>query len=198
MKKTLCLILLCTMLLCPLCAFGEETPAETMDFGDFTMTLNPETPGHLYEKTDNSVFLILYPLYLETGDESSILNVVWGKSRATDGQMQSQEYLDALWEGIKEQLTTTCEQMGLNLLEINFLEKGFTQVGGLNALYYTYYSTMDYSDFSDETQGVVMGIYTKGIIVCGGFGTYTFTCTSSEQEAFATCFDPLLATVQWN
>ena len=198
MKKTLCLILFCAMLLCPLCAFGEETPAETLDFGDFTMTLNPETPGYLYEKADNSVFLILYPLYLETGDESSNLNVVWSKSRATDGQMQSQEYLDALWEGIKEQLTPTYEQMGIKLLELDFLESGFTQVGGLNALYYMYYSTMDYSDYSDETQGVVMSMYTKGIMVCGGFGTYTFTCTSLDPETFTTCFDPLLATVQWN
>ena len=50
---------------------------QVIDFGDFTMELDPEMPGEMADREEGAVFFTIYPAYGINGDEASNINGVW-------------------------------------------------------------------------------------------------------------------------
>ena len=81
MKKLLSVLLALVLMLGCASVLAEATPAEsnlqTFDFGDFTMTLDPDMPGDLFDKVENQVYFQLFPFYDENAAFNSNINCVW-------------------------------------------------------------------------------------------------------------------------
>lgn len=191
MKKLVSLLLTIALLLTAVSAFAEtaaDTKVQTLNFGDFSMDIDPEMKGDLGEKADNQVYLILYPLYNETGDQSTNFNAVWTEA----GQELTEDLTDTTAQtivaGVSEQLTA----VGYTVTGSELLASQFTELGGLPCIALVYSVDLDVSGTACTLY------YEQGIVSDAELGTWTFTGTTQSTDLLMEAIDPLFDAISWN
>lgn len=172
--KRLFALILCLVLLMP--AALAEAP-EILDFGDFTMQLNPGDAYELYEKAEGSPLLYVYPV--DTGDESFVdnINVVW---TSQDTTAMDEASLEAMGNLIMEQAKLQYDEMGIATDNYQLLGTELV-AGAQGSILYSY--DIDYSALGVDHQAT---IYQYQIFFMGGAeGTYICTATSDSIETLA-------------
>ena len=197
MKKIASLVLVCCLMFST-AALAQTATIETLDFGDFTLDMDPSTPGSVEEKTDGQIFIQAYPAYLPAGDESTNFNVVWTGSDSTDygalTDAQQLLFISSVWTHAQNGF----KDMGIEATDFETLDHGITEIGGRKALFFVSSMTIDYSGMGAQYQGLVRKIYQKAIVVNGPFGTYTFTASADSVEKIEAYVQPLWDTLRWN
>lgn len=192
MKKTLIALLLAlTLVLSCAAALAEAAPAyEPIDYGDFSMAIDPNMFKQEGEKADNQIMFILYPAYNETGDSSTNFNVVWTDGYA-DVTTQSTDK-DALKEALLPDITAEYEKNGLELVSFDILSLELTKLGERDAMATIMSSVIQYNG-----QEISL-IQAQAVVSDESFGTYTFTGSAQSTESLLAYVDPLFDAISWN
>ncbi len=104
MKKLLSVLLALMIMLSCVCAFAENSTVQSnlteFDFGDFTMTLDEDILGEVYEKANNEIYFEIYPLFDENAEFHSTINCVWSAETEDFTQVDATEYANVILDGI--------------------------------------------------------------------------------------------------
>ena len=184
MKKLLTLVL-ALMLLCGVAL------ADVVDFGDFTMDLDPTTLVSRFEKQEAQVFLGLFPNYDENAASHPNLSVVWQEGVSDLASMDPQNVAAALMEEIYPGL----ESQGMKVTNVTLLGADHDEHEGVPALSVVYTYDVDYSGMGIDKQMTLFMAET--FISQPGIGTYIFTCTAADLEGLQTLID-VMNTIKWN
>ena len=186
MKKTvLALILSCVLALSCACSLAE-TAAQTsgVNFGDFSMAIDPDMYSQVSEKAESSVWFILYPAYNATGDSSTNFNAVWSKEYRDLSLWKDSDAADYINE-IKTEVETQYTQYGIELVEFSVPSIQLMKLDEKDALACLMVSKIRYS-------GAEFSVYQiQAIASDPAFGTYTFTGSAQSEELLVTYIDPL-------
>lgn len=198
MKKTLIALLLACMLALPFqAALAQAAPALTVfDAGDFTLTLDPDTPVQMAEKAESTVYFTLYPAYLALGDTSANFNCVWN-SQAQDIESWNSLQLNLLQSSLYPQFLSAYAQQNLTLTDFHVKDMRVSTLDGKPALMYTLESTLDLSGLGEGYAGTQVSLIQRLVIASGDFGTYTFTGTATTEELLSAYIDPMFDSLRW-
>lgn len=192
MKKAFGFLLLaCVMALTCIAAAETAGTAYPIDFGDFSMVIDPDKPCQEGEKADNAVMLVLYPAYNAIGDTNTNFNIVWSSSDANIGSFQDSDR-EALFGMLENQISTQYEALGFSMTGFSVSDVELISIDGKPALTYR----MAYSISNDSVSGDLIQV--QAIVSDSSFGTYTFTGTAQSTELLETYVKPLLDAVTWN
>lgn len=184
MKKLLTLVL-ALMLLCGVAM------ADVVDFGDFSMDLDPATMAAHYEKQEAQVFLNLFPNYDENADSHPNINVIWQEDVIDIAAQDPQEVAEVLMNEIYPGL----ESQGIKVSNVTLLGADHDEHEGVPALSVVYTYDVDYSGMGVDKQMTLFVAET--FISQPGVGTYIFTCTAADLEGLQSLID-VLNTIKWN
>lgn len=111
MKKLLSVLLALMIMLSCVCAFAENSTVQSnlteFDFGDFTMTLDEDILGEVYEKANNEIYFEIYPLFDENAEFHSTINCVWSAETEDFTQVDATEYANVILDGILNAMDAT-------------------------------------------------------------------------------------------
>lgn len=194
MKKTvIALLLVCALLTASLSALGEAAPAyEPIDYGDFTMAINPETPysGGMQGKVENSVWFTLYPAFIDLKDSNTNFNVVWSQKVSPIGSYQESNR-DAYVSTLEKTIRTQYESLGVKVTSFSVPFIQLQKLDSKDALAYMMITEL-------EIKGQAQAIYQLQAIVSDeAFGTYTFTGSATTMELLETYVAPLFDAIAW-
>lgn len=107
MKKLLSVLLALMIMLSCVCAFAENSTVQSnlteFDFGDFTMTLDEDILGEVYEKANNEIYFEIYPFFDENVEFHSSINCFWSAEMVDFTQIDATEYANATLDAIDAQ-----------------------------------------------------------------------------------------------
>lgn len=188
--------LLVLFLLLPCAALAQAPTVTTLAFGDFSMDLDPNTPGEVGVKADNEILLQVYPAYLTTGDDVTTLSVTWTTDPMNLDSMDNLSislYGADVLEGFREGF----EASGLTLAEMNLDSIEISTVGGKKALVFDISAVVDYSSMGPAYKGLTMSIYQRSYIVPVSDGAYAFVGVSQDADTLEAYIAPIMDTVRW-
>ena len=209
MKRVWALLLAAVMLLagCAAAETAEETAAETaeqmteeteavsgpqtLNFGDFDITLDPQMAADVYEKADNALWFTLYPALNEKQDASITFACIWSAQNVGLDSWTEEDltgYTAEVWDGIVAGL----EEQKIVATDVQLEEAAIGELGGRRALYYAFEAVYDYSGLGEGYEGAVIPIYQRYRTVSGDFGTYTFLGTAVDKAAVDEWIQPLM------
>ena len=170
MKKLLSVLLALVLMLGCASVLAEATPAESnlqiIDFGDFTMTLDPDMPGDLFDKAENQVYFQLFPFYDENAAFNPNINCVWNSAVEDLTQIDANEFATAVMQAMLAQY----EAMGLKAENALILMATPDEQDGKYALSYLAQYTLE---------GTTLYMM-QAVVSDAAFGTYTFTVTFTD------------------
>ena len=195
MMKKICALLLALCL--TLTAATALAATQDINFGDFTIPLDPETPGKMVDKEEGQVLMTIYPAYLTNGDSASNFNAAW-ESTTIDIASQSMSAVKDGVDSFVESVLNELEAVNVGVSDFDLLDYGKTEVDGLAGIYMVISYTADYSGMGEEYKGMVRPLFQKCVIVSGSFGTYTFTATCLDMDTMNQFMNPIFDSIRWN
>ena len=193
MKKTwIALLLACLMALSCTAAFAEAAASEnSVNFGDFSMAIDPNMASEVNEKKENEPWFILYPAYNASGDSSTNFNVVWNSAYqdiSTWKESDKPAYLEMMSTEIKSQY----QAVGIELVSFDIPHIELMKMDGKDALVSLMTSTVK----ANEQEIALYQI--QAIVSIKDKGTYTFTGTAQSMELLQNYAAPLMDAITWN
>lgn len=181
MKKLLTVLLALMIMLSWVCAFAENSTVQSnlteFDFGDFTMTLDEDIIGEVYEKANNEVYFEIYPLFDENAAFHSTINCVWMAETEDYTQVDATEYANAILDGILNAVGATKGEVLLTMSD---------QLDGKYSQCYFMRCELD---------GTTVYLIQMGVSDAA-FGSYTFTAGFADKTHIKALID-ILYSVKW-
>lgn len=172
---------------------ADEAQARDIDFGDFTITMDPSTPGKINARANGQNLASIYCAYLPEGDQKTCLAISWMASETEWGAYTPEEmlaYTDLVKEAVLKQAGGTCE---ISVYE----SSDFTpvEVDGRPGYSYILESTRKYIE--DGGYGPEMSSVHKIYLIDAVEGTYCFETISDSLEKIEKYSDPLIQALRW-
>ena len=195
MKRIVALVITLMMLMITYGSIAETSTVVPVDFGDFYLTLDVNTPGQIYEKKHQQLLFIIYP-NAENGQDptGTNLNAVWIKDANISESVIISNYgtdEKTLNEGLKAQWT---DELKAEVYEFKKGDLKVTTLGGRPAwtcdMFYKTKITSGENEMEVDT-------YINQTYVTGDFGTYIFTSTTMEKDLIDSKCMSLLNTLEW-
>lgn len=196
LKRFLSLALVCALLL-PCLALAQTATLTTLDLGDLSIDIDPNTPGQLGQKAEGTPLLQMFPAYLALGDETTNMIIQWTGEQMDIGTMTGVNlslYATEVLEGFKEGF----ESSGLTIVDASLLSLDHVDVGGKQALSFDLFATVDYSSLGAEYAGMQLDFYQRSYVVPVSDGAYAFVAVTLDQSVLDAYISPIMATVHWN
>lgn len=200
MKKLLALTLALVLCLSMALAETAEAPATekiTLDFGVFTLDVDPTMTGSRADEIkDNEVFLLLFPSYDANATFHHSINAIW-TSEVLDLKAD-----DPMTSGTKVLFNAMqqLEDSGIHATNGYVLNAAYDDENDVPTLMLYYSLDADYSDFNDGTDTVydlkTTLYYFQAIVALEDVGTITFTATAADTDSLQECID-ILNGVNW-
>ena len=193
MKKLFAILLTLALMLTGAAALAEAAAAaQTVDFGDFTLTI-PE--GYMHEvgaKSANEVFFYVYGAPDAEGFTAN-MNGVWNDAYE---DLSTLDMADVKQE-IHDQITAAvANQTQLKIDNLDMSDPFLDKLGGKTAIVAPYVYTADYSGMGVDLQ---MDLAVIQLLVSDeALGTYTFTVTGGAEDQDAmTALCQILDSIVW-
>ena len=187
MKKTLAILLV--MLLTVFCA-AEEGQLVTVDLGDFTLMIDPATPGEIVEKAEQAVFFTAYPNYDENAETHTALNIIWSEIYEDLTAKDPEAVARQIMENTANELT----ESGVAAENPQFIQAALDELDGFPALFSMYSLDLDYSGMGVDLQTTM--VFTQVITGSEETGLYTFTIGGSEYDGMLAA-TRIIDTLKW-
>ncbi|MBQ8954489.1 MAG: hypothetical protein IJ048_10265 [Clostridia bacterium] len=198
MKKLIAALLALALILsgAALADAAPQIAAEAIDFGDFTMELDPEMPGEIYDKVSGEMLFQIYPAYRVNGDESSNVNCVW-VDEAMDFDAFADETAQAqLAEELLQNVLAGFEEANMKTDDLTVLLYGLVEQDGVPGFAVVYSVDVDYSGMGIDLQAT---LYQElAYLSDEAFGTYIFTATAVDMDTLTDILEPLFDTIAWS
>ena len=191
MKKRIVTLLLALCLLLPASALTEAAPAlTTLDLGDFTIEIDPDTPYELYEKADGEDLIAIFPAYVPSNDVFSQLHIAWFSD-----QIDYQEEIASAYNSLDD-IKENYEANGLSVPEIGLLALDIIQLNGKDALKFDFYFIVNYGS-ADEESGDYYTFFERIIFVNISDGFYRFDTITLNQSSLDAYAQPVIDSIIW-
>ena len=161
-----------------------------IDLGDFTLAVDPNMPGEIQEKADQTSFFMAYPNYDENAEFHSNFNIVWTQAY-DDVTAQDPE---ALTRQIMEKTAAELADSGIAVDNLQFIQAAVDEVDGKPALFAMYAMDLDYSGTGYDLQCTV--VYAQVITGSEEMGLYTFTAGATDEEGLMAGVN-IIDTLKW-
>ena len=189
MMKKLMAVLLAMMLMLAGSALAQELAL--YDFDDFTIEMEDDIVGELYEKVDGQEWFIVFPEYNEQDDFNANVNCVWGSEYFDLNSIDAQELADMLAKEYK----SMASGFGIACNEMQVLDTNYVTVDGVIGM--TYLLFVEYDD-SNMGYNMVTDLYHRTYqFSFENRGTYTFSL-SAEQLDMIEKMDAMIESIRWN
>lgn len=189
MMKKLMAVLLAMMLMMAGSVLAQELAL--YDFDDFTIEMEDDIVGELYEKVDGQEWFIVFPEYNEQDDFNANVNCVWGSECFDLNSIDAQEMADV----IAQEYKSMASSFGITCNEAQVLETEYVTVDGVIGLRYLIFVEYDYSDMGYD---MVTDLYQRTYqFSLKNRGTYTFSL-SAEQLDMIEKMDAMIESIRWN
>ena len=198
MKKLIAILLALALVLsgAALAEAAQQPAVEPIDFGDFTMELDPEMPGEVYEKNSGEMLFQIYPAYLINGDESSNVNAIWVDETTDFSSLTTEEAQAQFANQMLEDVLAAYEEAGLKADNLQLLGCALVEQDGVPGFVLLYSVDVDYAGMGVDLQATLY--QEQAYLSDASFGTYIFTATAVDMDTLTEIIDPLFDTIKWN
>lgn len=193
MKIVTVLALFMVSILTLVTAAADETQLKSIDFGDFTMTFDPNTPGSINAKESGQIFATIYYAYLPEGDRHTCLTIAWLDLAAGYGSY-TLEQMKSHTDAIKQQ---TMERQKEYYEFLSFENGDFSHVVIDGMPGFSYVSEVSRRNVPDGPDGPITNIVTRYYLIDSEHGTYVFQTMSDSMEKIEKYSDPIIHTIRW-
>ena len=168
----------------------EEKLFEPLDFGDFSLALDPSIVGNVAEKKDNEVYLALFPDYSREGFHNNLVASWWEKGgdlSDVDASAYSMAYLLDTRDDLEKQK--------IHASNPELLDARIVLLDGVPAVLSSFRFDVDYRDLGQDLQ---QPLFVKSLLVSREEGgTWQFVATADTEEAMKQYYDPILQSFSW-
>ncbi len=168
----------------------EEKLFEPLDFGDFSLAMDPSIVGNVAEKKDNEVYLALFPDYSREGFHNNLVASWWEKGgdlSDVDASAYSMAYLLDTRDDLEKQK--------IHASNPELLDAKIVLLDGVPAVLSSFRFDVDYKDLGQDLQ---QPLFVKSLLVSREEGgTWQFVATADTEEAMTQYYDPILQSFSW-
>lgn len=187
--KKIGVVLIVLMLLCTAFAVAEETAV--YEFDGFTIELENEIIGEVYERLDGQIWFIVYPQYDENNLFHPNLNCVWTEGYADLERFDTGELAQTAMLEIQNGMIAS----GIGCENVQVLAHEHLEIDAVDGVMYMIGGDYDYSSLGVDLK---TKLYTKIYQLSDEYsGTFTFTLTAKDLETIET-MDTYVASVRWD
>ncbi len=178
-------------------AFALGGSTTTLEFADFTLTIDSTTQYEQADLTEGAAFLVLYPDMGGSSQFATNLNFLWQSSYANLNSWSDSD-LKSWAESTLSSALEEFEKLGLTASNIETFEPKFTTVDGKRALYVAYRYDVDFSGMGAAYKGYVVNVCScQWVISESGMGTYYITGSCTTPAEFETVCQPVIDGLRW-
>lgn len=193
MKRRHILTLVLALILALIITVAGEAQVRDIDFGDFTLTMDPNMPGKIFGKAENQNLAKMYPAYLAEGDDKTYIIITFFGTKSdlsfpTDDFMKW--YADVIRQSI---LTGTAGIYDFSLYE----DRDFTAVTLDGRPGFSFVTERVWKNVEDGPDGPETHTFTKYYIVEAEDGEYGFDTTTDSMEKIEKYSEPIVWSLKW-
>ncbi len=176
MKRFFALLLVLCLAACA--ALAETAIPVTLDFGDFTLTLDHSTPIDQAEsREENTIWFTYFPDYDESAAMHPNVNCVWNSYCYDFSDMTAEDCMASARETMDGTVAALAAQ-GIAVSDVEILTAEVIDLSGKPS--YAYIASY-YADYSGMGIDIRTTLYIQQAYVSDpAFGTYVFTVTAQN------------------
>ena len=198
MKKLMAMLLVLTMVLSgtALAAAAKAPATQTIDFGDFTLDIDPNMPGEVKDKVNNETMVTMYPAYNINGDASSNITVVWSEAVQDFSELDTDEKCNSFAKTVLDSIVPAYRQSGITVTNEQVLGSMLLKQDGVQGIMVVFSMDADYAGMGVDLKTTLIQL--QVYLSDKAFGSYIFTGTSSDMDTLQTIIVPVLDSIQWD